>query len=63
MHVIRGLRKEGYSQEEIDLLFKAIVLSKITYGLPLYGASDADLNVVQCFLKVARLGFLSDDTI
>ena len=32
-------------------LFKAIVLPKITYGLPVYGASASDLNAVQCFLK------------
>jgi len=32
-------------------LFKAIVLPKITYGLPVYGASPSDLNAVQCFLK------------
>ena len=28
-----------------------IVLVKITYGLPVYGASEADLNIIQCFLK------------
>ena len=50
LFIIRGLR-EGYSQDEIDLLFKAIVLAKMTYGLPVYGASEADLNVIQCFLK------------
>lgn len=37
---LRGLRGEGYSlQEEIDLLFTAIVLAKITYDLPVYGSS------------------------
>jgi hypothetical protein len=34
-----------------QLLFKAIVLSKITYCLPVYGASEADLNVIRSFLK------------
>ena len=47
LYIIRGLRKEGYSQDKNDLLFKAIVLSKITYGLPVDGASEADLNVIQ----------------
>ena len=51
LYVIRSLRKEGYSQKDIDHLFKAIVLPKITYGLPVYGASTSDLNAVQCFLK------------
>ena len=46
VYIIRGLRREGYSQDEIDLLFKAIVLAKITYCLPVYGASEADLNVI-----------------
>ena len=45
LFIIRGLRGEGYSQDE------AIVLVKITYGLPVYGASEADLNIIQCFLK------------
>jgi len=51
LYVIRSLRKEGYSQKDIDHLFKAIALPKITYGLPVYGASASDLNAVQCFLK------------
>ena len=51
LFIIRGLRGEGYRQDEINLLFKAIVLVKITYGLPVYGASEADLNIIQCFLK------------
>ena len=38
-------------QKDIDHLFKAIVLPKITYGLPVFGASTSDLNAVQCFLK------------
>ena len=51
LYVIRSLRKEGYGQKDIDHLFKAIVLPKITYGLPVFGASTSDLNAVQCFLK------------
>ena len=35
----RGLSKEGY------------VLCKLTYGLSIYGASKADLVVMDCFLK------------
>ena len=46
--VISGLRKEGYGQKDADLLFKSIVL---TYGLSFYGASKADLVVMDCFLK------------
>ena len=38
-HNKRELRKEG-SQGEIGHLFKAIVLRKIVYGLPVYGAGQ-----------------------
>ena len=38
LHILRSLRKDGYTQVEIDHLFKAIVLPKITYALPVYGA-------------------------
>ena len=29
---------------------KAVVLSKLVYGLSVYGASAADLTIIQCFL-------------
>ena len=51
LYVIRGLRKEGYNQEDIDLFFKSVVLSKLTYALPVYGACNAELNVIQSFLN------------
>ena len=38
------------SQEEVDRLFNAIVLPNFSYGLPVYGASDSDLSVIQNFL-------------
>ena len=38
LYILRSLRKDGYTQVEIDHLFKAIVLPKITYALPVYGA-------------------------
>lgn len=45
LYVIRSLRKEKYNRKDIDHLFKAIVLPKITYGLPVYGAaSTSDLH-------------------
>ena len=50
LHVLRVLRKEGYSQQEIDTLFNSIVIPKITYGLSVYGASSSDLTTVQRFL-------------
>ena len=40
MNILRSLRKDGYTQVEIDHLFKAIVLPKITYALPVYGWSQ-----------------------
>ena len=46
--IIRVLRKEGYGQKDVDPLFKSVVL---TYELSFYGASKADLVVMDCFLK------------
>ena len=51
LYIIRELKKEGYSRDEIDHLFKAIVLPKKIYGLPVYGACQATLNTAQCFLE------------
>ena len=44
---MRSLRKEGYTQGEIDHPFNAIVRSKILYGLSVYAASVSDLTIVQ----------------
>ena len=44
------LRLEGYMQPDIDSLFAATVLPKITYGLSVYAASPPDLNTVQKLL-------------
>ena len=49
LHILRNLRKELFSQKEIDHLFKTLVLSILTYGLAVCGASDSDLNVIQRF--------------
>ena len=50
LFVLRSLRKEGFSQGEVDHLFSALVLLNFTYGLPVYGAIDWDLTVIQNFL-------------
>ena len=50
LFILRALRKEGYSQAELDHLFSSIALPSITYGLPVYGASEAELTTMQCFL-------------
>ena len=50
LFILRSLRKEGYSQAELDHLFSSIVLPSFTYGLPIYGASEAELTAMQCFL-------------
>ena len=47
LHMLRVYRKERYSQIEIDSLFYSIVLPNITYGLSVYGASDAEINVLK----------------
>ena len=49
LHILRALRKEGYNQSEIDLLFNTIVLPNINYALPVYAASESDITLVQCF--------------
>ena len=51
LFVLRGLRKEGYTKEEIDCLVKTLVLPKVTYGLSVYAASESDLSTVQRFLN------------
>ena len=50
LFVLRSLRKEGFSQGEVDHLFSALVLPNFTYGLPVYGAVNSDLKVIQNFL-------------
>ena len=50
LHVLRTLRQENCSQKEIDLLFDAIVLPKVSYGLSVIGCSSPDLNSLQQFL-------------
>ena len=49
LFVLRSLRKEGFSQGEVDHLFSALVLPNFTYGLPIYGAVDLDLTDIQNF--------------
>ena len=53
LHVRRTLRKEQYSQAEIDYLFTSLVLPTcyFIYGLPVYEASEPDLNI-HIFLDV-----------
>ena len=50
LFVLRSLRKEDFGQGEVDHLFSALVLPNFTYGLPVYGAVDSDLTVIQNFL-------------
>ena len=50
LHVLRCLRKEGYNQQELHHLFISLVLPYLTYGLSVYGASEAELTTVQAFL-------------
>ena len=46
---------------EIDYLFYSIVLPNITYGLSVYGASIAEINVLQQFLdRCYKLRFILD---
>ena len=50
LFVLRSLRKEGFSQVEVDRLFSALVLPNFTYGLSVNGAVDSDLTAIQNFL-------------
>ena len=54
LNVLRTLTKEQYSQADIDHLFTFLVLPNFIYGLPVYGASEPDLNAIQNFLNVIR---------
>ena len=56
--VIRSLRKDGYTQDEIDHLFNSIVIPKLLYGLSVYAASVSELTVIQRFLKDAIRGII-----
>ena len=49
LYIISSLRKECYNEVEVNYLFYTLVLSDI-YDLAVYGASDAELNTIQCFL-------------
>ena len=51
LYVVRSLRKEGYQQPDVDYVFRSIVLSKLTYGLPVYASSIPELTTVQNFLQ------------
>ena len=47
-------------QTETDYLFYSIVVPNITYGLSVYGASDAEITVLQQFLdRCYKLRFIS----
>ena len=63
LHILRTLRKELFSQKEIDHLFKALVLPILTYGLAVYGASDSDLNVIQRFLDRCHKRHFTSETV
>ena len=47
LFVLRSLRREGFSQGEVDNLFIALILPNFTYCLPVYGA--VDLTVINTF--------------
>ena len=52
LNVIRCLPMEGYIQQpDVDYVFTSIVLSKLTYALPVYASSVPELPTVQNFLK------------
>ena len=59
LHVLRSLRKEQYSQVEIDHLFKTLVLPNFTYCLSVYGASETDLNIIHFLDRCHKRRFVS----
>ena len=55
---MRTLRRKGYN--EINHLFKTLVLQKLLHALAVYGASESDLSTVQGFLhRCFKLQFCS----
>jgi len=50
LYILRTLRKEGYSQEELGKLFSTIVMPKGTYGISGYRSTPPEITTVQCFL-------------
>ena len=58
--MLRTHRRERYNQTEIDYLFNSIVLPNISYGLAVYGAAEAELTSIQCFLdRCKKLRYIS----
>ena len=59
--VLAGFRmseKKDYNQQELHQLFVSLVLPNLTYGLSVYGASEAELTTVQAFLdRCCKLKF------
>ena len=54
LHVLRVRRKDSYCQREIDYLFYSIV-----FGLSVYGACGAEIDVLQQFLdRYFKLRFI-----
>ena len=51
LYVIRTLGAEGYSNNELNYLFKSLIIGIINYGLSVYGCSSSELNIVQRFLN------------
>ena len=51
LYAITRLRIESYQQPDVNYLFRSIVLSKLTYGLPIYAALIPKLTTVQKFLQ------------
>ena len=60
LHVLRVCKKSATARFDwFDCLFYSIVLLNITYGLSVYGASDAEINVLQQFLdRCYKLRFI-----
>ena len=52
LYLLRCLRIEQCSQQELDYILNAVILSNLTYGLSVYGSSAAELTTVQCFLDI-----------
>ena len=59
LHVLRSLRKEQYSQVEIDHLFQSLVLPNFTCCLSVYGASEPDLNIIHFLDSCHKRRFVS----
>lgn len=60
LFILRDLQLSGAKQKEIDKVFEALILSRIRYGLPVYGSDHTVMGQIDHFLhRCYQKGFTS----